>query len=75
MRYEDVVALRMFSLGLTAADYKTHKMMIETGLHIRSDHDQKKSFWRCVNSGMRENAFSAQELQKWSALRFWEAAI
>ena len=39
-------------------------MMIETRLRIRGNHDQKESLWCCMNSGMREDTFSAQELKE-----------
>ena len=75
MRYEDVIALGMFSLGPTAVYYKTHEMMIETRLRTRGNHDQEESFGCCVNSGMREDTFSAQELKEWLAFGFWKMAI
>lgn len=38
-------------------------MMVETRLRVRGDNDQKKRLWCCVNSRMREYAFSAQKLR------------
>lgn len=75
MRYEDMVALGDFSPRLAISNTKTYQMMVEKRLRTRGDHDEKKYLWCCVNGGMGEDAFGAQELKVCSAFTYWIEAM
>ena len=74
MRYEDVVALGDFSSCGRALSKKTYQMIVETRLRTRGHHDKKERFRCCMNSGMGEYAFGAQELKGRSAFNEWKVA-